>query len=205
MNAVTVIDTGIGNIGNLLRALEQVGASPTLTKDPAVVASAHRLCLPGVGAFRPPRERLRGALETALRRAVDQGAFLLGICVGYQLLFESSDEFGATDGLGMLSGQINRLPDNVSLPHIGWNRLIERRQHPLLAGLGDDPYVYFVHSFAPVGVPPAETLASCRHGADFAAVAGRGRVMGTQFHPEKSAAVGLRLLRNFVELDEAWN
>ena len=116
------------------------------------------------------------------------------------MLFSASEEFGSTDGLGLLSGRVTRLPDDVPLPHIGWNRLREVADHPLLAGLADGEYAYFVHSFAPEGVDARLRLAVARHGRPFAAVAGDGRVFGTQFHPEKSGDAGLRLLGNFLEL-----
>ena len=197
---IIVVDAGVGNLGNLKRAVEHVGAPARITDDPDVVSSARRLVLPGVGAFRPPRERLRGALEESLRHALDQGAWLLGICIGYQLLFETSTEFGTTDGLGLLTGRVTSLPPGVELPHMGWNRLHDVAGHPLLAGIAEGSHVYFVHSFAPEGVPDDERLAACTHGRPFAAICGRGRVMGTQFHPEKSGAHGLRLLRNYVEM-----
>jgi imidazole glycerol-phosphate synthase subunit HisH len=198
---VTVVDTGVGNLGNLLRALDHLGADATLSADPAEVAAARCLVLPGVGAFRPPRERLRGPLEAGLRAALEGGAYLLGICVGYQLLFASSSEFGDTDGLGLLGGRIDALPAGVALPHIGWNRLVERREHPLLAGLPPEAYVYFVHSYAPLEVPEEQVLARAVHGVPFVAVAGAGRVFGCQFHPEKSGSTGLRLLANFLSLE----
>lgn len=200
---VAVVDAGVGNLGNLVRALRHVGADPELTTDPAAVESARVVVLPGVGAFRPPRERLRGAMEDAMRSALAGGAYLLGICVGYQLLFESSTEFGATDGLGLLPGRIDRLPGDVALPQIGWNRLVRRADHPLLRGIpgGDgEGLFYFVHSYAPQDVPDEVRLAEAVHGAPFVAVAGRDRVYGTQFHPEKSGPNGLRLLRNFLEI-----
>lgn len=199
----TVIDTGIGNLGNLLRALRHLGAECTLTDDPSHVRAARSLVLPGVGAFRPPREKLRGRLEEALRAALDEGAWLLGVCVGYQLLFESSSEFaedGVTDGLGLLGGDVTSLPSAAPLPHIGWNRLHDLAPHPLLAGIGDGVHAYFVHSFAPERVPEDQLLAACTHGRSFPAVAGRGRVLGTQFHPEKSGETGLKILQNFVDL-----
>ncbi len=195
---VTVVDTGVGNLGNLARALERLGAAVEITADPARVAAGRCLILPGVGAFAPPREVLRGALEQALREALDQGAWLLGICVGFQLLFDRGEEFDAVDGLGLLSGRVTRLPETVPVPHIGWNRLHGTSDHPLLAGL-DGRYVYFVHSYAPEDVPGELVLALCTHGRAFPAVVGKGRVMGTQFHPERSGETGLRLLRNFLE------
>jgi len=194
-----VIDSGVGNLGNLVRALERVDAQVTVTADPARVAAARCLVLPGVGAFAPPRNRLRGPLEAALHEALDRGACLLGICVGFQILFEEGEEFGATDGLGLLPGRVTRLPETVPVPHIGWNRLHGVAPHPLLNGL-EGRYVYFVHSYAPEGVPDELILARCTHGREFAAVAGRGRVMGAQFHPERSGPTGLRLLSNFLEM-----
>jgi glutamine amidotransferase len=194
-----VIDAGVGNLGNLVRAVERVGGRAGITADPERVAAARCLLLPGVGAFAPPREALRGTVEEALREALGRGAWLLGICVGFQILFEEGEEFGATDGLGLLPGRVTRLPETVPVPHIGWNRLHGVAHHPLLNGL-EDRYVYFVHSYAPEGVPDELCLARCTHGREFAAVAGRERVMGTQFHPERSGPAGLRLLSNFLEM-----
>jgi glutamine amidotransferase len=199
-----VIDAGVGNLGNLVRALEAVGARGGITADPERVARARCLLLPGVGAFAPPREAVRGGVEEALREALSRGGWLLGICVGFQILFEEGEEFGATDGLGLLPGRVTRLPETVPVPHIGWNRLHDLAPHPLLADLVDGGargrYVYFVHSYAPEGVPDELCLARCTHGRAFPAIAGRGRVMGAQFHPERSGAAGLRLLANFLEM-----
>ena len=198
--AATVVDLGVGNLGNVVRALAAVGASGSISDTLDEVARSRCLILPGVGAFRPPREALRGLLERALRAALDDGAWLLGICVGYQLLFDEGEELGRCDGLGLLAGRVSALPPTVPRPHIGWNRLRDLAPHPLLAGLSEGDFVYFVHSYAPESVPADCVLATCRHGRAFPAIAGAGRVLGTQFHPEKSGAIGLRLLRNFVEL-----
>jgi imidazole glycerol-phosphate synthase subunit HisH len=221
---VVVVDAGVGNLGNVARALAHLGAVPEISCDPARVAAARCLVLPGVGAFGPPREALRGPLEAALAAALADGAWLLGICVGFQLLFEAGEEFGVTDGLGLLPGRVRRLPAGVPVPHIGWNRLHDLADHPLLAGLRAGPvgtdhllpagppasppagadrrgrHFYFVHSSAPEDVPAEVCLARATHGRSFTAVAARGRVMGTQFHPERSGAAGLRLLANFLEL-----
>lgn len=198
MNAL-VIDAGVGNLGNLVRALERVGGRAEITADPERIAEARCLLLPGVGAFAPPRDALRGRIEEALRAALDQGAWLLGICVGFQILFEEGEEFGVTDGLGLLPGRVTRLPETVPVPHIGWNCLHDVADHAVLKGLGER-YVYFVHSYAPEGVPDEICLARCTHGRAFPAIAGRGRVLGTQFHPERSGGAGLRLLGNFLEM-----
>ncbi len=220
---VVVVDAGVGNLGNVARALAHLGAAPEISSDPARVAAARCLVLPGVGAFGPPREALRGALEAALAAALADGAWMLGICVGFQLLFEAGEEFGVTDGLGLLPGRVTRLPAGVPVPHIGWNRLHDLADHPLLAGLSAGPsagpvdavgedagsdqdadrrgrHFYFVHSYAPEDVPGEVCLARTTHGRSFTAVAARGRVMGTQFHPERSGAAGLRLLANFLDL-----
>ncbi len=218
---VTVIDAGVGNLANLERALAAVGTplgvDVEVTSDPRRVAAARRLVLPGVGAFAPPRERLaESGCEEALREALDRGAWLLGICVGYQLLFEASEEFGVTEGLGLLAGRVTALPDSVPLPHIGWNCLHDLRKREgagsgvlqdapplsrwLSAHADDRPYVYFVHTYAPEGVPDEQVLARATHGRSFAAVAGSGRVLGTQFHPEKSGPAGLALLTDFLEV-----
>jgi glutamine amidotransferase len=201
-----VIDAGVGNLGNLVRALEHVGGRAEITADPERVAAARCLLLPGVGAFAPPREAVRGLVEGALRAALSRGAWLLGICVGFQILFDEGEEFGATDGLGLLPGRVTRLPDTVPVPHIGWNRLHDLAEHPLLEGLGGR-YLYFVHSYAPEAMPDELCLARCTHGRAFPAVAGRDRVMGTQFHPERSGAAGLRLLANFLRMagDGPWS
>jgi glutamine amidotransferase len=206
---VTVIDAGVGNLDNLARALRHVGADCAVTDDPRAIAPARCLVLPGVGAFRPPRETLRGAMEEALRAALADGAWLLGICVGFQLLFERGEEFGSTDGLGLLPGVVGRLPAGVPLPHIGWNHLHDEQPHPLFEGVPAGSYFYFVHSYAPLTVSDepsprrganAICLARATHGASFVAVAGRGRVLGTQFHPEKSGRAGLALLANFLKM-----
>jgi glutamine amidotransferase len=200
----TIVDAGVGNLGNLVRAVERVGGRAEITADPQRIGDARCLLLPGVGAFAPPREAVRGGVEEALRQALDRGAWLLGICVGFQILFEEGEEFGVTDGLGLLPGRVTRLPETVPVPHIGWNRLHDVADHPLLAGLADGAglgrYVYFVHSYAPQDVPAEHRLALCTHGRAFPAVAGRGRILGTQFHPERSGDAGLRLLSNFLEM-----
>ncbi len=209
---VVVIDAGVGNLDNLARALRHVGAQShgglqcRVTTDPRVIASAKCLVLPGVGAFRPPRETLRGEMEEALRAALERGAWLLGICVGFQLLFDRGEEFGSTDGLGLLPGVIRQLPDDVPVPHIGWNRLHDENNHPLFAGIPNGSYFYFVHSFAPLAIAESAEptcLARATHGVPFTAVAGRDRILGTQFHPERSGPAGLSLLSNYLELAHA--
>ncbi|ALN57252.1 imidazole glycerol phosphate synthase subunit HisH [Lysobacter enzymogenes] len=201
MTVVAVIDSGGGNIGSVRYALERLGARSVLTADPATIASADRVILPGVGAAAPAMARLRELDLVATIRRLQQP--LLGICLGMQLLYESSEE-GEVECLGLLPGRITKLPPGpgVRVPHMGWNLLQKHESNAgarLLAGIGERDQAYFVHSYAaPV---TADTLASASYGRRFTAVAGRGRCFGAQFHPERSAAVGSRLLANFLALE----
>ncbi|RDZ28099.1 imidazole glycerol phosphate synthase subunit HisH [Lysobacter silvisoli] len=195
MTKVVLIDMGGGNIGSVRYALERLGADAELSADPATIQSAERVILPGVGAAAPAMARLRGLGLVDTIRALRQP--LLGICLGMQLLFESSEE-GDVECLGLLPGRIVKLQprQGVRVPHMGWNGLDRRRSSPLLNGIADGDHAYFVHSYAaPVG---PHTLAACTHGDTFSAVVGDGRRYGAQFHPERSSAVGARLLSNFL-------
>lgn len=201
MTRVVLLDYGVGNVFSVRRALERLGAEVETTSDPGLVAAASRVVLPGVGAFAPARERLAASgLEAGLRAALDGGARLLGLCLGFQLLFEASEEFGTTPGLGLLSGRVVPFPPGARVPHVGWNRLETdgAADGPLLAGLPRGSYVYFVHSFRPEGADPADVAAFCDHGGRFVAAARRANVWGCQFHPEKSSAAGRRILENFL-------
>ncbi|MHB8329905.1 MAG: imidazole glycerol phosphate synthase subunit HisH [Acidimicrobiales bacterium] len=196
---IAVLDYGIGNLRSAEKALQHLGADARLVTDPDDAAAAAGVVLPGVGAFGPCAEALHNSgLEGAARHALDRGRPFLGICVGFQLLFEGSEEAPGSVGLGALAGTVRALPPGVKRPQMQWNRL--RRwdggKSALLAGLGDAPWVYFVHSYAPEC--SANVVATCDYGADVVAAAERGPVWGTQFHPEKSGAVGLGLLANFV-------
>lgn len=200
MRAV-VVDSGVGNIPNAVRGLERAGASVELTADPEVVRRAERVVLPGVGAFPPAMARLRErGLDEAIREVARRSAPLLGICLGHQLLFEESSEFGATAGLGLLAGKVLPLPAVARVPHMGWSRLAAVREDPLLDGLNGEAWMYFVHSF--VAVPAGEDLVATVDfgGQPVCAVARRGNVCGVQFHPEKSGAAGARLLASFLEM-----
>lgn len=191
---VVLLDSGGANLGSVQAAFARLGVDAPVTADPARIAEATHLVLPGVGAAGTAMARLRETgLDTLLPRTTQP---LLGICVGMQLLFDGSEE-GDTACLGMLPGVVRKLAagEGVRVPHMGWNRLRARTAHPLLDGL-DGEHVYFVHSYA--ATPDATTLAEATHGAPFAAVAARGRVAGAQFHPERSAAAGARLLANFL-------
>ena len=198
---IAIVDYGMGNLRSVQKALERVGAAATVTDDPAALDAAQGIVLPGVGAFGDAMDNLRARrlVEPLLRQAAD-GKPLLGICLGMQLLFDESEEMGRHRGLGLLPGRVVRFAEgDLRVPHIGWNRLQVRASHaPLLAGIPDGAYVYFVHSYYVSAEDPADVLATTEYGLEFASVVGRGMVFGVQFHPEKSQDVGLRLLTNFV-------
>lgn len=192
---VAVIDSGGANIGSVLYALERLGVHARLTADPAGIVAADRVILPGVGAAQPGMARLRELGLVEVVRGLRQP--LLGICLGMQLLFESSEE-GGCECLGLLPGRVRKLPPapGIRVPHMGWNSLHPRRDDPLLAGIDAGAQAYFVHGYAaPV---TGDTLATSEHGTEFAAVVRRGHLAGAQFHPERSASVGARLLENFL-------
>ena len=195
--AVTIIDIGAGNLGAVLAAFRRLDARVEVTRDPATIGAATRLVLPGVGAAGPVMQSLRDAGLTDVLRA--SCAPLLGICVGMQLLFERSDE-GGVAGLALVPGEVRCLQPSpgVRVPHMGWNRLQRRAPSPLLDGIADDAQAYFVHGYAADGAHP-DCIAACEHGQAIAAVVQRGHRAGVQFHPERSASTGARLLRNFLQ------
>lgn len=203
---IAVVDYGLGNLGSVIKGFRHVGAETQLTGDPRRLREADALVLPGDGAFAAAMDELRRRdLVAPLLDAVAGGTPLLGICVGMQLLFEHGEEHGEHEGLGLLPGRVRRFagpafegPDGLVLPHMGWNRLRAVRSHPILEGLGDAAYVYFVHSYV-CGARPEHTLATSDYGGEFAAVVGRDHVVGMQFHPEKSQSVGLALVERFVK------
>jgi imidazole glycerol phosphate synthase glutamine amidotransferase subunit len=205
MPIVTVLDYGAGNLRSVVKAFEHEGAEVVLTGDPAVARRAERLVLPGQGHFGQCIGRLEeSGLADAVREVVAAGRPFLGICVGMQLLYEGSEEAPGAAGLGLLPGRIERIPTDRPLPHVGWNSVefTERgAADPLLRGVaGPEPrYFYHVHSYARLAPDAGEVLGRCEYDAGFASIVGRDNVRGIQFHPEKSQADGLRMLRNFVQ------
>jgi imidazole glycerol-phosphate synthase subunit HisH len=205
-----VVDHGAGNLVSIEQALTRVGATVTIARDPAQLEGADAVVVPGVGAAAPAMERLAAAgLVRPILEWIADGRPYLGICLGLQLLFDGSDEDGATT-LGVVAGRTTLLRDAPTLPHIGWNQVERVREHSLFAGIARDADFYFVHSYA--GSPRADgpgdhtgdhdaaTLALTRHGASFVSAIARDNVLGVQFHPERSGIDGLRLLGNLVEL-----
>lgn len=195
---IAVLDYGIGNLRSAEKALRYLGAPAKLVTDRAEVAAADGVVLPGVGSFGRCAEALTASgLGEAALTAVASGVPFLGICIGFQLLYQASEESPGARGLGVFAGTVRRLPPGVKHPQIQWNRLrLLAPSTALLAGLGPEPWLYFVHSFAPPVC--AETTAVCDYGGAVTAAAELGNVWGTQFHPEKSGAVGLAVLANFV-------
>jgi glutamine amidotransferase len=199
---IAVLDYGIGNLRSAQKAFEHLGADARLTADPKLVADAAAVVLPGVGAFGRCMDALeRTGLDAVAVESVESGKPFLGICVGMQLLYDGSDETPGRAGLSILKGMVRRLPDGVKRPQMQWNRLEVVRPTPLLSGLGDDPWVYFVHSYA--ADDDEHAVAWCDYGARLVAAVERDNVSAVQFHPEKSGPTGLRILENFVGLAAA--
>ena len=196
---IAILDYGMGNLRSVEKALDRVGADPYVGADPARVRESAGLVLPGVGAFPKAMERITSAgLDGLIDDRVEAGVPLLGLCLGMQLLFESSSEHGGAEGLGLLPGAVEALrADGLNLPHIRREQNRIERRSPIGQGIADGEPFYFVHSIV-AWAREGDTIATSVHGERFAAVVGSGRVFGTQFHPEKSSSAGLRLLGNFV-------
>lgn len=202
-----IIDYGVGNLFSLNSSLSYIGVDSELSSDPKVISKADRIVLPGVGAFADASEKLAvNGLDKLVRQMAEDGIPLLGICLGMQLLFDRSYEYGITEGLGLLSGEVKNIrpiiPEGYKVPHIGWNALSfteNGKTSPLFKYISEGEYVYFVHSFAACGCGDS-LLATAGYGAPLTAAVGSANVFGCQFHPEKSADVGLRILKAFCEL-----
>ena len=204
---VAIIDYGVGNLFSLQSSFGAIGEAAEVTADPETIRRAERVILPGVGAFEDAARKLR---ETGLDRVVKEeaasGKPLMGICLGMQMLFERSWEYGCHEGLGLLKGEIRpiaeKIGEGLKIPQMGWNALQIRRQSPLLKYTREGEYVYFVHSYSAVDCDDS-LLAVTEYGADLTACVGKGNVFGCQFHPEKSGEVGLRILKAFCETEVA--
>lgn len=196
---IAIIDYDMGNLRSVQKAFEYLGKEAVITDRPDTIAAASHVVLPGVGAFEDAMARLRATgLDQALLEAARAGKPLLGICLGMQMMFEASEENGHFAGLGLFPGTITRFEDQgLKIPHMGWNTL-RTRACPLFDA-GEDPCVYFVHSYCMADVNDEWTAATCEYGQTFTAAICRGNVMATQFHPEKSGEAGLKMLRRFAE------
>jgi len=197
---IAVIDYGIGNLRSAEKALQHVGAAAQLSSDPGFIAAADAVVLPGVGAFGACMSALRSCgLEGAALDAVASGRPFLGVCVGMQMLFDGSEEDASATGLGVIPGMIEWIPAGVKRPQMQWNQLrFNRPDDPMVAGLGEHPWMYFVHSLHGVPDDPDNVVATCEYGGALNVAFRRGTVFATQFHPEKSGPSGLALLANFV-------
>lgn len=200
---IAIIDYGMGNLRSVQKSFEKTGVAAKVVNEPAQVARATGVVLPGVGAFADAMHNLRlTGMDQAVHQAVAAGKPFLGICLGQQLLFDLSEEWGLTSGLGIFRGRVRRLPEGQKAPHMGWNQAEIQRPDPLLEGVPDASSFYFVHSYY---VDPEEEeviLARTGYGIHFASIVGRDNVYGIQFHPEKSSGMGLKILENFGRMVE---
>lgn len=201
MPALTIVDYGVGNLGSVTRALRRIGAEGYLSAEPETIRRSRALFLPGVGHFGESMANLRArGLEEAVKEAVASGALLLGICVGFQMLFDTSEEAPGVPGLGLLRGEVRRFPAGALTPHIGWNQVAIDKASGLVEGIRSGDYFYFLHSYYVTAGDPAVVVARTDYEVTFCSVAARDNVMGIQFHPEKSQQLGLRVLENFGRL-----
>ena len=199
MAQVAIIDYGVGNLRSVEKAFAATGGEAVVSGDERVLRRAERLVLPGVGAFAACMKALKErGFDQLVRERVNEGTPLLGVCVGMQMLFEESEEFGPSAGLGLLRGRVRRFTDDLVVPQVGWNQVRQKRAHPLLAEIEEGAFFYFVHSYYCAAENPQVVIGETDYGAPYASVVAQGNVYGVQFHPEKSQAAGLRLLQNFA-------
>ena len=203
---IAIIDYGVGNLFSLCSSLKSIGAEAVVTPDPAVIRAADRIILPGVGAFADAAAKLRATgLDQVLLEEAARGKKIMGICLGMQMLFEESHEYGVHKGLGLIPGRVvpmaGYIPEGLKIPHIGWNPLIIKGEskHPLLKYVNEGDCVYFVHSYFATDCTES-VIATAEYGKELTAAVAQGNVMGCQFHPEKSGKVGLSILKAFCEL-----
>ena len=201
---IAIVDYGVGNLFSLKSSFAMIGADAVVSADPEVITGADKIILPGVGAFEDAANKLRsGGMADCVTECAKRGTPLLGICLGMQLLFETSYEFGVHQGLGLLKGKVvdmrTVIPAELKVPQIGWNALHFHRRHPLFANTKEGDFVYFVHSYYATDCDDS-LIATCEYGAELTASVAKDNVMGCQFHPEKSGEVGLDILRAFCDL-----
>jgi len=198
---IAILDYRAGNLRSVAKALEAVGVRPVITDDPAIVAQADGLVVPGQGSAVDAMKNLTQlGLVEPLKRYVESGRPFLGVCLGEQIIFESSEEGPGVTCLGLIPGTVRRLPGGQKVPQIGWNSVRITRPHPLLEGVPSDEYFYFVHSFYVDPADPAVTVGETDYGVTFASIVAHNNVFATQFHPEKSSGIGLKIYENFARL-----
>jgi glutamine amidotransferase len=210
VDMIAIVDYGMGNLRSVHKAVERAGYEARVSAEPQEVLDASKIILPGVGAFRDCMRNLEKLnLWEPVIRSIEAGKPFLGICLGLQLLFEESDEFGLHKGMGVLPGRVQRFPDDIKdlqtgqpypIPHMGWNTIQIKKNTPLFAGIEDESFFYFVHSYYALPQTPTDIAATTPYGIEFACAVQHDNIYAVQFHPEKSQAVGLRLLRNFGRL-----
>lgn len=201
MGYLAIVDYGVGNLHSITNAMDYIGLKTSVTGDAKELERADGIILPGVGAFPDAANKLRNTGLDQILRTQSAQKPVLGICLGMQLLFHGSEEICPTQGLGLISGWVDRIPTDRKLPHIGWNSLTFENNSPIFKGLNDGVYVYFVHSFCGLVQHTEHVTARTDYGTSVVAAVGRGNVFGCQFHPEKSGEVGLQILRNFGALN----
>jgi imidazole glycerol-phosphate synthase subunit HisH len=199
VSQVAIIDYGVGNLRSVEKAFAATGCEALISDNEEILRAAQRLVLPGVGAFAACMKALKErGFDRLVREKASDGTPLLGVCVGMQILFEQSDEFGSTSGLGLLKGSVRRFGNELVVPQVGWNRIHQKREHVLFDGVGDGAFCYFVHSFYCQPRDEEVVVGETEYAQRYASVVARGNISGVQFHPEKSQDVGLRMLRNFA-------
>jgi len=200
MTVIAIVNYGVGNLKSVKRSLERLGATPLITLNVKDIVEADAIILPGVGSFKSAMEGLKPIIDDLLQ-AIRSGKPILGICLGLQLYFEWSEEGGGIKGLGLIEGHVDKLPGNVKVPHMGWNTIEIEAQSPLIEGVPDKSYVYFVHSYKVNPKNREHVIATTSYGVRFPSIIeAKPLIFGTQFHPEKSGKIGLAMLKNFISL-----
>ncbi len=198
---ITVIDYGMGNLRSVVKAVEKYTSDVCISSDPASIATSKALIMPGDGAFGHAMENLtRLGWVQPLVDFIKGGGYFFGICLGYQLLFTSSQEFGYHKGLDIIPGNVVRFTTDLKVPHMGWNQVVFKQHHPVLDGIPSHSYFYFIHTYYPVVRDSSWIIGQTQYSVEFASIVGKGNCIATQFHPEKSHTYGLRMIENFVRL-----
>lgn len=195
---IAIVDYGMGNLRSVQKGFEKAGWEASIVSDASSLSRSSGIVLPGVGAFARAMENLKQTgLFEAIMSEINAGKPFLGICLGLQLLFEVSEEFGLTDGMGIFPGRVKKLPDTVKVPHMGWNKVFFKKETPLMEGILNGSHFYFVHSYFVDAETPDQIVGITEYGLNFASMVQKDNIFGIQFHPEKSSTLGLRILKNF--------